>query len=118
MLQFCAVFLGLALVLGWRGLLGPERLALAGGACVVLALAAWIQPAWFRGGYRLAMIASAWLGDRVGQVVLTLLFFLLITPIGWALRLCKYDPLARTWKSAAGTYWRPVHRRSRLDRLH
>ena len=50
MLQFCAVLLGLALVLGWRGLLGPERLALAGGACVVLALAAWIQPAWFRGG--------------------------------------------------------------------
>lgn len=118
MLQFCAVLLGLALVLRWRGLLGPEQLAWVGGADVVLALAAWLQPAWFRGFYRVAMIASAWLGDRFGQVVLTLLFFLIIMPIGWVLRLCKYDPLARAWKSPAATFWQPARPRSRLDRLH
>lgn len=39
------------------------------------------------------------------RVILTLAFYLLVTPVGVAMRLFGNDPLNRAWKPGADTYW-------------
>lgn len=118
MLQFCTLGVLLSLLLAWRGVVATAKLPAIAAGFVLLALIACACPRWFRGFYRGAMIVSAWLGERVGKVVLTVLFLLVVTPLGLILRLFKHDPLALRRSSTATTYWQPVRRASRLDRMH
>jgi hypothetical protein len=59
--------------------------------------------------HRLVGLRRAWLalGDRMqrvtGPVVTALLYFIVITPIGWVRRTASRSPLART--RGAPTYW-------------
>jgi hypothetical protein len=118
MLQVCGLGVLFSLLLAYRGALSVLAVAYLDGGLALLALVATARPRWFRAFYRAAMIASAWLGERVGRVVLTVVFIVGVTPLALILKLCKYDPLARRRMDAAGTYWRPVRRSSRLDRMH
>ena len=45
------------------------------------------------------------LGFVMSNVILTLFFFLLVTPIGLLARLFQKDFLARKWDRRAGSYW-------------
>ncbi|HWI55852.1 MAG TPA: SxtJ family membrane protein [Bacillota bacterium] len=47
------------------------------------------------------------LGFIVSHVILTVFFFLVITPIGWVSRLCKKDFLRLKLDRQAPTYWVP-----------
>lgn len=47
------------------------------------------------------------IGFVVSTLVLVLLYYLVVTPIGLVLRLCRYDPLERKFDREAETYWRP-----------
>ncbi|MBL9210165.1 MAG: hypothetical protein JNL92_06835 [Opitutaceae bacterium] len=118
MMQFCAIGLAAALLLRWRGTLSNGSLALVAAALVVFASAAAVRPQWFRGFHRASMAVSTWLGERVGKVVLTLLFLLVFTPLGLILRFFRHDPLALRRRSGADSYWLPVKRRNRLDQMH
>jgi hypothetical protein len=118
MLQFCVLGLLLSIILTWRGVLAVANVPAIAATLLVLALAALAKPHWFRGFYRLAMIVSAWLGERVGKVVLSLLFLIVLTPLGSILRLFRHDPLALRRPADSGTFWQPVRRQSRLDRMH
>jgi hypothetical protein len=117
-LQFCVViFLGGAL-LTWRQVIAPTTLIglLAVLGCIAgLAVA---RPGWFRGFYRFGMIASAWLGERVGPIVLVVFFFLFVLPLGWILRLTGHDPLALKRPRDAKSYWRPAGGGGRLDQMY
>lgn len=43
---------------------------------------------------------------RITQpLIMALLFFLVITPLGCLMRLCKGDSLRRKWDAGAETYW-------------
>lgn len=59
------------------------------------------------------MIFQGWmatvypLGWLLSHVVLATIYYALITPIGLALRLFRYDPLSRRFDSNATTYWTP-----------
>jgi hypothetical protein len=44
----------------------------------------------------------AWL---VSHLVLGACYYLVLTPIGVILRLCRYDPLQRRFEPSASTYW-------------
>ena len=80
-------------------------------------LAALLQPRWFRGWYRL----SLWLGFHssqfVGRCALEMFFLLIITPLGWGLRLAGKDALQLRRSPNALTYWHPSRERNSLDRL-
>lgn len=52
------------------------------------------------------------LGLIVSTVLLTLFFYLVVTPIGIAAWLCGKDFLERKWNASAGTYWQS-HGRSK-----
>jgi hypothetical protein len=60
------------------------------------------------------MYVTSPLGFVLSYVVLGLIYFVVFTLIGWALRLCGYDPLQRRYDRQAKTYW--VTRREQRSR--
>ncbi len=57
-----------------------------------------------------------WLGRALGRantyVLLTLVYGLVCTPLGWLQRLRGRDPLGRQWQAGAPTYWQTAAPRS------
>lgn len=118
-LAVAVVFGGLAATLAWRrGWLtgaGCARIALL---LVVVGVAGALQPRWVRPVYRLAMTMSHHVGGVMGRVLLFALFVLVVTPLGWVLRLMGRDLLERRLDPGAATYWRPPTRSGSLDRMY
>lgn len=111
MLLFCGLLL-------WRGVFTWASMPWIGVLVLITSLAAVFRPGWFRGFYRAGMIASAWLGERMGRIFLTGFFFLLVVPLGWILRRVGYDPLALRPRPGAATYWRPVRGKRDLEKMY
>ncbi|HOX04275.1 MAG TPA: hypothetical protein P5555_16200 [Candidatus Paceibacterota bacterium] len=99
----------------WRGRIGGLALAAVLGLAIILAGAAAWKPRWFRGLYRAAMTGSFHVGQVVGKVVLTVLFFAVITPLGLMLRLSGKDLLGLRRPREPDSTWQPIRRRRRLD---
>ena len=61
------------------------------------------------------MVFQAWmtlvypLGWIISHTLLVMLFYGVITPIGWLLRLCHYDSLQRQLDRSTRTYWTAHH---------
>ena len=103
---FGIVFTVLFAVIGLWPLLGGGgvrvwSLALAGG---FLALAL-VRPGVLRPLNRLWMKFGLLLHMIVNPLVMGLLFFVTVTPIGLAMRLVGKDPLGRHFDPAAESYW-------------
>jgi F0F1-type ATP synthase assembly protein I len=118
MLQVCGIMAGLVSWLGWRGQLGQTATGGLLGVILLVSLLAVVCPAWFRIFYRAGMRVSSWLGERMGRIVLTVFFFVVICPLGWVLRLTGYDPLFFRRQPGVKSYWRPVGKSGGLDRLY
>ena len=116
--------LGAALVLAavvgvicWRATIPkPAAVALLTGlaGAAVLALA---RPAAFRGPYRLGMRVSHGLGRIVAPLLLGVIFFLVLTPLGLLLRLLGKDLLRLRRDPAARSYWQPAPEASDLTKM-
>jgi len=112
--------LGLALlssVLRWRRILPTAAWAVALCCVAALAAAAALRPNWFRGYYRVSTKTGFYLSQMMGHVVLLLLFFLVVTPLGLAMRIFGKDPLRLRRPAGAKTYWTETRRKALLDRL-
>lgn len=118
MLQVCGIAAVGSGWLAWREVIAVPAWFVLLGLLLMTGLTAWVRPGWFRGFYRSGMVASAWLGERMGRVILTIFFFVLVMPLGWALRLAGHDPLARRRQPPAGSYWQPAGKTGRLDRMY
>ncbi len=107
-LSSALVLVLLAGLLGWRGWLpGPA----VGGVLVGLlavAVVALTRPRWLRRPYRLGMRVSHALGRVVAPLVLGVIFFLVLTPLGLLVRLLGKDLLRLRRDPHAITYWQPV----------
>jgi len=111
---------GLALVscvLRWRQVLGNRAWLVALVVLALAALAALLQPRWFRGYHRFSMRLGFALSQALGRVALLLFFFLLLTPVGLLLRLAGKDPLQLKRPANADSFWRTVKAPGPLDRL-
>jgi hypothetical protein len=92
----------------WRGVV-PIGVPLAiGGVALGVAVAAALRPAWFRGFYRAGRRVGHGMGTITGGVLLTLIFCLVVLPVGLVLRLAGKDPLRLKRTPGATSYWRPV----------
>jgi hypothetical protein len=112
--------LGLALMsslLRWRRVLPAAAWVVILCLLAVLAMAAALRPRWFRGYYRFSARLGFALSQLAGRVVLTLLFFIVVTPLGLVLRMLGQDPLRLRRPVSAKSYWSEVRRKSSLDRL-
>jgi hypothetical protein len=85
--------------------------------CWGLAIAVPLVGAAWREGLRLLFVglscATYPIGLAVSSVVLVLLYYGVLTPVGLILRFCRHDPLQRRFERARASYWQP--RSSRRD---
>jgi hypothetical protein len=116
--QFCGLIAVLGGVVGWRKGIAIEGLSLFFGTLSLTSLLAWLRPGWFRGFYRFGMISSAWMGARVGRVVLTIFFFLILVPLGLVLRLFGHDPLRLKKRPGETSYWTPVGKSGGFEKMY
>lgn len=94
----------------------PTSAAISWGLAVLGRLIGMVRPGLLRWPY-LALALLTWpIGWLVGNVLLALVYYLVVTPIGLALRLRGYDPLGRSFDRAAESYWEPYNPDRGLDR--
>jgi len=98
------VFFALAGTFAWRS--GSSRAALAlwgiGAAISLLAFAAPPVRRWLYLGWMYASYPIAW---TVSHLILVVIYFLVATPIAFALRIAGRDPMQRKLDKAAASYW-------------
>ena len=112
----CVIGMLIVRALQRRGIL-RHGLALALFAVALAALVLCIvRPTWFRGFYRAGMTVSFYIGQIVSRVLLSVLFLLVVTPLGLLLRLFGKDLLHLKRKPASESYWHPVNRPQNLNR--
>ena len=75
------------------------------GAGALLAAFGVIWPRALKYVYIAWMALAFTLGFVMSNVILTLFFFLFVTPIGLLARLFQKDFLARKWDKRAASYW-------------
>jgi multisubunit Na+/H+ antiporter MnhG subunit len=88
-----------------------SALSILGTFLVIMAV---VAPAWLRPVQRLWMAAASVLGQVNARLLLTVLFYFVITPIGFVLRVVR-GPLNRSLDHSEGSCWvrrepRPVDR--------
>ena len=107
-----------AVLLRWHGVISWKLLAAALALFLLIALLACAWPRWFRGYYRFA----TWVGFHtiqfVGQVVLMALFFLILAPFGWILRLFGKNLLQLKSQPGQQTFWQPARKDGSLDSMY
>jgi hypothetical protein len=96
--QFGFIWLGFVAGFGavaWFKFNSPTAAAILWGASVVVPVIGWMAPAFMRAVF-VGMSYAAWpIGFVVSHVVLALVYYLVMTPIGLAMRLIGYDPMTR-----------------------
>ena len=96
---------------GWD----PQVFYLTAGIALALIVLSFVWTRPFRVVYRVGMTASFYVGQVMGTVLLTLFFFLLVTPLSLALRLAGKDLLSLR-RSKAASYWQPAKNNTHFDR--
>lgn len=97
-----AVFTGLGGWALWRGSgLPPYLFALA----AILLAGGLLAPAWLQLSYRGWMTVALLLGWVMTRVLLSVCFYLVVTPLALAARLVGKNFLSRRFDRAAGSYW-------------
>ena len=100
-----AVLLLIAGLTFWRDHLLAARIF--GGFGALLVLLAVIRPVALGPIYKVWMKFARALGWFNTRLILALVFYLVITPIGLLMRLLGKRPLSLQWDSQAPTYWLP-----------
>jgi hypothetical protein len=111
-----AVNLVLAL-LSWKGLVAGQACLAATALAIAAVMAASLRPIWFRGFYRRGMTVSFHIGQAFGKLLLALLFFLMVTPMGWLLRLLGKDLLEIKRQPDKTSFWHPAKNNREFDRM-
>jgi hypothetical protein len=83
----------------------------------LVAICAMLQPRWFRGWYRLSLRLGFYSSQFIGRCVLMVFFIVIITPLGFVLRLAGKDSLQLKRPQNATTCWHRSKDCSPLDRL-
>jgi hypothetical protein len=99
----------LALVLAWRGRV--VRAELLGAIGVTLIVLGWQRPAWLKVPSAIWWTLAGALGWINSRLLLSLAFFLVLTPLGIVRRLSGRDPMARRRSQFPG--WTPAPHRYR-----
>jgi hypothetical protein len=110
------VFFG---ILGGMAWWRTGSLATAGALGVIgaaIPVAGLLWPEVLRIVYLLTSYATFPVGLVVSFVILAVVYYLVLTPIGLVLRLTGYDPLHRRFDRRATTYWTPREQEETLER--
>ena len=88
----------------WKG---HPSAYVVGGVLAVAGVLALVGPAWLRRLIYLAVTGPAWvIGNVVSRVLVSAVFYLMLTPMGLVARLFGFDPLAL--RKSGDSYWAPL----------
>jgi hypothetical protein len=117
--QFAALFLvffGVAGYLILRRSGSTEAATVIWGVALLVGLLGFARPA----AIRLVYVGMAYLAFPIGWIVshimLAIVLYLVLTPVGLVLRLTGKDPLVRGFDPEASSYWTPHRRPATIDR--
>jgi hypothetical protein len=100
---FCLLLAGLGL---FRYASWPAALLLT-GAAIASAVLGLLRPRWMR-AVLIAWMWAAWpIGWVVSHLLMAIIYYLVIAPIGLIMRALGRDPLQRRLDRDAATYWTP-----------
>lgn len=103
-LVFPAFWTVVALLVLFRA--GLPRVAIAiGAAAVVISIGGLISPVFMRWIYLGMIYATYPIGFVISHILLAIVYYLVITPIGLALALAGKDPMNRKFEANRETYW-------------
>ena len=118
--QFAALwlplFLGLAGAAAWRSGHSPRVAGTLWVLGAALGILGWLRPLLFRRLYVGWMMAAFPIGWTVSYLVVTVIFYFVLTPVGVIMRLLGHDPLRRGFDRSVRSYWierRPAERPER-----
>ncbi len=97
---FVLLFIGIILVYKGRS----TGYAVIGIGVLFFVLGMW-APVWLKTFYRAWMGLAAVLGFFMSRLILSVLFYLVVTPIGLTMRLLGKDLLNQRWDRKTSTYW-------------
>jgi hypothetical protein len=109
-LVWCAAVSLVTWLLVRKGWAPDQGLKLVGILAALAAAAAVVRPQMFRWLYRAGMTLSFHVGQVMGRVILTVVFFLVVTPMGLLLRLMGKDLLELKRDPAKRSYWKPARK--------
>ncbi len=97
------------------------RTASVAVACAALAISAlgWAAPTAAKPLYLMLVAATYPIGWTLSHLVMAIIYYLVLTPIGILLRLVGHDPLCRSFEPTRQTYWverRPPEHKGRYFR--
>lgn len=98
-------FLGLVGLLVWRATGSLTAPRYIWGAGVVLATVYYLVPPLRRPMFKGWMYAAYPIGWVVSHVLLAVIYFGILTPIGLLMRVFRYDPMERKFDKGAASYW-------------
>ncbi len=105
-ISWLGFFCVLAVLAWWKTGVSAKVAALGAiGAAIPLMGLFW--PGFLRTVYLLANYATFPIGLAVSYIILIVIYYLLVTPLGLALRLSGHDPLKRRFARNVETYWTP-----------
>lgn len=107
----------LSSILCWRGVLTVPAWRGVLLILVLTSLSALLFPRWFRGYYRVSTRVGFWLSLMLARIVLTGVFFFVITPLALVFRLSGKDALRLKRPPGCDTHWNASKPTSPLDRL-
>jgi hypothetical protein len=76
-------------------------------AAAVVPVVGWLSPPFLRWVYLAAIYLAFPLGFVLSYALLSLMYYLVLTPIGLLMRLLGHDPMQRRWDRTAKSYWTP-----------
>jgi hypothetical protein len=77
------------------------------GISLALTITGLVSPKWLRPLFVAWMVAAFPIGWVMSHVLLAIVYFVVITPIGFSLRFSGRDPLQIQPHAEADTYWKP-----------
>lgn len=87
------------------------------GMAILIVITAFLRPHSFRGFYRTGMTISFHIGQTIGKLLLILIFFLMVTPMGLLLRLLGKDLLQLKPEPGKTSYWHEAKNNRDFDRM-
>ena len=72
---------------------------------IAIPAAGYIWPGIIRTVYVTAAYVTFPIGMVISSIILMVIYYLVLTPIGVVLQLAGYDPMKRNFDRTAGTYW-------------
>ena len=110
------LFTAICFTLWRREMVSTTVLSVACAVWGAVLVTAWVYARPFRQFYRVGMTVSFRIGQVMSAVLLTFFFLLVITPLGWVLRLAGKDLLQLKRNRTATTYWNPSRPSSDFER--